>query len=110
MVDGAADPLTVPSLDAWRETTELPWFGFWARELLRWGTLDPFVAFALSQSLAQTRDSAAARRAAFEAWLQAEYDDLDTEDFIDPQRFLAWERSLPQLNEALPVETGSGWN
>ena len=98
--EGAGDPLAVPSLDAWRETTELPWFGFWARELLRWGTLDPFVAFALSQGLAQTRHSAAARRAAFEAWLQAEYDDLDADDFIDPQRFLSWERSLPQPERA----------
>lgn len=93
--DGARDPLAVPSLDAWRETTGLPWFGFWVRELLRWGTLDPFVAFALSQGLAQTRETAAAQRGAFEAWLDAEYDDLDAEDFIDPQLFLAWERSLP---------------
>ncbi|KIZ44529.1 MULTISPECIES: DEAD/DEAH box helicase [Rhodopseudomonas] len=98
--DGAGDPLTVPSLDAWRETTGLPWFGFWARELLRWGTLDPFVAFALSQGLAQTREAATARREEYETWLDAEYDDLDGEDFIDPQLFLAWERSLPQPERA----------
>src|SRR5690606_20601812 len=70
------------------------------RELLRWGTLDPFVAFALSQGLAQTRDAAAGRRQEFEAWLEAEYDDPDSEDYIDPQLFLTWERSLPQPERA----------
>lgn len=98
--DGAGDPLAVPSLDAWRETTGLPWFGFWVRELLRWGTLDPFIAFALSQGLVQTREAAAARREEFETWLYVEYDDLNDEDFIDPQLFLAWARSLPQPERA----------
>lgn len=51
------------------ETTRLPWFGFWIRELLKWGTLDPFVAFCLAQGLANTRDGAAARRPSFEDWL-----------------------------------------
>jgi hypothetical protein len=53
---GGADdnPLAVPSLATWKETSGLPWFGFWARELLRWGTLDPFVAFALAQASAVT--------------------------------------------------------
>lgn len=106
--DGAGDPLTVPSLDAWRDTTGLPWFGFWARELLRWGTLDPFVAFALSQGLAQTRDMAADRREEFEEWLVAEYDDLDSEDYIDPQLFLAWERSLPRPERAAASENRVG--
>ena len=108
--DGAGDPLIVPSLDAWRQTTGLPWFGFWARELLRWGTLDPFVAFSLSQGLAQTREAAAARRETFEAWLETEYDDLEPEKFIDPQLFLEWERSLPypehvgSLGNKIPAE------
>jgi len=94
--DGAGDIFELPSLEAWRETTGLPWFGFWARELLRWGTLDPFVAFGLSRGLAKTREAAAVRREEFKIWLQINYDDLDAEDFIDPQLFLAWERSLPQ--------------
>src|SRR3546814_8671710 len=55
--DGAADAFAVPTLAEWKETTGMPWFGFWARELLRWGTHDPFVAFALSQGLAQTREA-----------------------------------------------------
>jgi hypothetical protein len=59
---GAGGAFAVPSLAEWKATTGLPWFGFWARELLRWGTHDPFVAFALSQNLAHTREAAAGRR------------------------------------------------
>lgn len=95
-VGAGGDGITIPSLDAWKETTGLPWFGFWVREMLRWGTLDPFVAFALAQGLARTRGEAAARRPEFESWLEAERDAVDAEDFIDPQLFLAWQRSLPQ--------------
>jgi hypothetical protein len=100
--DGAADPLAVPSLAEWKATTGLPWFGFWARELLRLGTHDPFVAFCLSQGLASTREAAGARRAAFEEWLEAEIDNPSAEDNIDPQLFLRWEQSLPRTaKEAL---------
>lgn len=91
---GAGDPLAVPSLAAWKETTGLPWFGFWARELLRWGTHDPFVAFCLSQGLANTREEAAGRRAEFEAWLKSEMEHPDAEARIDPQRFTSWQGSL----------------
>lgn len=97
---GADDPTSIPSLEAWRETTGLPWFGFWARELLRWGTLDPFVAFALAQGLAGTRDRATARRPEFETWMESEYEDIEDEDWIDPQFFLRWERSLKSADKA----------
>ncbi len=92
---GADDPLAVPSLEEWKATTGLPWFGFWARELLRWGTLDPFVAFTQAQGRARTREEAGNLRKDFEAWLEEEIDDPTSEDQIDPQRFLEWERSLP---------------
>ncbi len=98
--EGTDGEFEIPSLDAWNETTGLPWFGFWARELLRWGTLDPFVAFSLAQGLAHTRDEAAARRPEFEAWLTEERDDIDPEDLIDPQLFLTWQRSLPEPERA----------
>lgn len=105
---GAGDPLAVPSLAEWKVTTGLPWFGFWARELLRWGTLDPFVAFALAQGRAKTREDAEALRLAFEQWLGEEIDAPTSEDLIDPQQFLAWERSLPvrerERAEAVPEE------
>ena len=51
----------MPTLETWRATTGLPWIGFWFRELLRWGTLDPLVAFALAQGLARTRDERVSR-------------------------------------------------
>ncbi len=92
---GAGDPLAVPSLDAWKATTGLPWFGFWARELLRWGTLDPFVAFALAQGRAKTREDAEELRSSFDEWLEAEVKNPTSEDLISPQHFLAWERGLP---------------
>lgn len=89
-----ADSVEIPTLASWRGTTDLPWIGFWFRELLRWGTLDPFVAFAMAQGLSQTREQGAARRAEFEVWLSDEGFDSDSENLIDPQRFLAWHRSL----------------
>lgn len=105
---GAGDPLAVPSLAEWKATTGLPWFGFWARELLRWGTLDPFVAFALAQGRAKTREDAEALRLVFEQWLGKEIEAPSSEDLIDPQQFLAWERSLPirerERVEAVPEE------
>ena len=99
--DGASDPMAVPSLADWKTTTGLPWFGFWARELLRWGTHDPFVAFCLSQGLAKTRKAASERRPSFDAWLEDELDDVRPDDLIDPQQFLQWQQSLPRtISEA----------
>lgn len=94
--DGAPDTVTTPTLADWKQTASLPWFGFWARELLRWGTHDPFVAFCLSQGLARTREAATARRPEFDAWLEDEIDEPDGEDRIDPQLFQRWQASLPR--------------
>lgn len=94
--------LETPTLETWRATTGLPWIGFWFRELLRWGTLDPFVAFAMAQGLARTREEAAALRPEFEAWLTAEGFDHVPETLIDPQRFLVWQRS--RLQQEVPQE------
>jgi hypothetical protein len=91
---GSADD-EVPSLETWRETSGLPWIGFWFRELLRWGTLDPFVAFALAQGIVGTRDEASALREEFDAWLAERDAPVEDEDLIDPQLFLQWHRSRP---------------
>jgi len=93
---GAEDDVATPTLEDWKETTQLPWFGFWARELLRWGTHDPFVAFCLSQGLAQTRADAEQLRAKFEEWLEDFLIVPDGEDLIDPQYFQQWQQSLPK--------------
>lgn len=91
--DGVDGAIVVPSLDAWRETTGLPWFGFWARELLRWGTLDPFVAFALAEGLVGTREAGGLLRPEFDAWLEEQRDEIAADDLIDPQLFLEWKNS-----------------
>lgn len=91
-----------PDLATWRETTGLPWFGFWIRELLKWGTLDPFVAFCQAQGLANTREAAARRRPEFDGFLRGQIPAPTADDFIDPQQFLAWRRQLPR-GEAAPA-------
>ena len=95
------DPNAIPALATWRDVTGLPWFGFWARELLRWGTLDPFVAFAMAQGLASTRLGAEQRRPAFDSWLKMQIESPLPDDFIDPQHFLRWQRSMrPEVIES----------
>ncbi|RQU29886.1 DNA helicase [Burkholderia cenocepacia] len=115
--DGAEDELTLPSLADWKITTGLPWIGFWARELLRWGTHDPFVAFCLAQGLAPTREAASARRGEFDVWLNEAQGNPTSEDRIHPQLFLRWQESLahaedaaaaaPQIRAALTGTTGA---
>ncbi|MGJ8572296.1 MAG: DEAD/DEAH box helicase [Hoeflea sp.] len=91
--DGVDGALVIPSLDAWRETTGLPWFGFWARELLRWGTLEPFVAFSLAEGLVGTRNEGVHLKQEFIKWLDEKETAIEAEDRIDPQLFLEWRRS-----------------
>lgn len=104
--EGTPEALTAPSLADWKETAALPWFGFWARELLRWGTHDPFVAFSMAQGLAPTREAASLRRAEFDEWLEEELEDPDAESRIDPQRFIAWQKSLPVEEKAPTTSAG----
>jgi hypothetical protein len=88
------DPFATPALNTWKETADLPWFAFWAKELLRWGTLDPFVAFALSQGIARSRDDAIPLRQEFLDWMDDRHEPAaDDEDLIDPRNFLEWSRS-----------------
>ncbi len=93
--DGTDDPLQVPTLDSWKGVTGLPWIAFWARELIRWGTHEPFVAFAMSQGIATTRDEAFAEKANFETWLEGldGFDKANVEARIDPQKFMEWKKS-----------------
>ncbi|RWO75262.1 MAG: DEAD/DEAH box helicase [Mesorhizobium sp.] len=93
--ENSADPLDSPTLESWKGVTQMPWFAFWAKELLRWGTLEPLVAFALSQDMAQSREDAEALRPDFLAWLRAQpgQENAAGEDLIDPTQFLAWSRS-----------------
>ena len=92
--EGAGDPFHTPTLSEWKSITGMPWIAFWARELLRWGTLDPFVAFALAQGIANTRKEAKKKRPEFEAWLEEQYVEALAENLIDPQHFLDWYRAV----------------
>ncbi|RXE87260.1 DEAD/DEAH box helicase [Pseudoalteromonas sp. A757] len=92
--DGVGGELVVPSLEDWKETTELPWFAFWVRELLRWGTHEPFVAFSLAQGVAKTRSEAFEMKVDFDEWLENNYYDIEPEDRIDPKLFLNWRKGL----------------
>ena len=94
--DGVGGVGDVPSLGIWRKTTGLPWFGFWARELLRWGTLEPFVAFSLAEGLVSTRSEGVLLKEKFSIWLKKQRPKLNSEDQIDPQLFLEWRRSIPE--------------
>ena len=108
--EGTKGENQVPSLDTWKEFSGLPWFGFWARELLRWGTLDPFVAFSMSKGIANTRSKAVKKRTEFEEWLREYKADVASEDFIDPKHFLMWEHSdigvefLDEKDDTIPAE------
>ena len=98
-----AGELESPTLETWRATTGLPWIGFWFRELLRWGTLDPFVAFALAQGIAGTREDAQALRPEFETWMDANGIAKDAETLIDPQNFRAWQQSRERIAQAAEI-------
>lgn len=98
---GSDDPLDTPTIDTWKVVTALPWFAFWAKELLRWGTLDPFVAFALSLGIAKSRAEAEGMNDQYEAWLDQEIIIWDGEDRIDPSNLLAWSKTL-KPREATP--------
>lgn len=94
--EGAEEHFTTPSVADWQETTGLPWFGFWARELLRWGTSDPFAAFCLSQGIAATRDVAERLRPTFNTWLATKLEEIDSESLINPQHFMDWQADVQQ--------------
>lgn len=98
------DPFATPALDTWKDTADLPWFAFWAKELLRWGTLDPFIAFALSQGIARSRDDAVPLKQEFLDWMEQRDEPVaDDEDLIDPRHFLEWSRSRRTTTADLAV-------
>lgn len=88
---GPVDPLT---MDDWPRSG-LPWIGFWLKELINWGTLDPVAAFLLARGNA--RDRAQAEAEAHEYYAQLD-DETAPNDKIDPRRIRDWveARRLPQ--------------
>ncbi|HBC3976577.1 TPA: DEAD/DEAH box helicase [Vibrio parahaemolyticus] len=97
--EGVDGELLVPSLEEWKDKTGLPWFGFWVRELLKWGTHEPFVAFSLAQGIAKTRSNALEKKLEFDEWLKSELKEIKPDDWIDPQLFLKWKATLPKAEK-----------
>ncbi len=92
-----ADTGDVPSLRNWEEIMELPWIAFWIRELMRWGTLDPFIAYVLSRGIANSRNEASLLKENYKDWYEEQYDTEDANDFINPIKFREWEKNeFPQ--------------
>jgi hypothetical protein len=84
---------SVPTLSTWESKMKLPWVVFWIQELLRWGTLDPFVAYMLSSGHADGRAEAMSLRPQYDEWYLANYSDSNVDDSINPVRFRMWEKS-----------------
>lgn len=81
--DGPVDALT---MDDWPRSG-LPWIGFWLKELVNWGTLDPVAAFLLARGNAKGRVQAEADAHDYYAQLD---EDTDPNDKLDPRRIRDW--------------------
>lgn len=82
----AAGPVDALSMDDWPRSG-LPWIGFWLKELVNWGTLDPVAAFLLARGNARDRTQAEADAKDYYAQLE---DDIPANDKLDPRRVRDW--------------------
>lgn len=87
-----SEPGEVPSLKNWEDVMGLPWIGFWIRELLRWGTLDPFIAYMLSRGHADSRKEAKLLKTEYEKWYTDQEESDDVNNLISPIKFREWEK------------------
>jgi len=55
--DSVSDKTKPLTLEDW-PLSQLPWIGFWIKELIVWGTLEPVAAFLMSRRYAWTRNEA----------------------------------------------------
>lgn len=82
----AAGPVDALTIDDWPRSG-LPWIGFWLKELVNWGTLDPVAAFLLARGNARNRAQAEADAQVYYAQLDA---DTAPNDKLDPRRIRDW--------------------
>lgn len=88
-----AGPVDALTMDDWPRSG-LPWIGFWLKELVNWGTLDPVAAFLLARGNA--RDRVQAEADAHEYYAQLD-EGTAPNDKIDPRRIRDWaEARRPQ--------------
>lgn len=82
----AAGPVDALTMDDWPRSG-LPWIGFWLKELVNWGTLDPAAAFLLARGDALDRVQAEANAQDYYAQLDK---DTAPNDKLDPRRIRDW--------------------
>ncbi len=82
----AAGPVDALTMDDWPRSG-LPWIGFWLKELVNWGTLDPVAAFLLARGNARDRAQAEADAQDYYAQLD---EDTASNDKLDPRRIRDW--------------------
>ncbi|WP_348633056.1 DEAD/DEAH box helicase [Rhizobium sp. CCGE532] len=82
----AAGPVDALTMDDWPRSG-LPWIGFWLKELVNWGTLDPVAAFLLARGNAT--DRAHAELAAQEYYAQLD-EGTEANDKLDPRMIRDW--------------------
>lgn len=88
----------VPTLEEWREATELPWAVFWLRDMLAWGTLEPVVAYLMSVSssstMITTRENAERFIQVYYDWYIRKFPENESPDeFFNPLHLSEWQRS-----------------
>lgn len=83
--DGAG-PVDALTMDDWPRSG-LPWIGFWLKELVNWGTLDPVAAFLLARGNARDRAQAEADARDYYAELG---EGTSANDKLDPRRIRDW--------------------
>lgn len=82
--------------DKWEETG-LPWAVLWIKDLLTWGTLDPVIAFLLSEKICITRQEA--NKLATKYWDQFASDEIKDE-YLQPKLFHDWLESINDKSES----------
>jgi hypothetical protein len=76
----------------------LPWIGFWLKELVSWGTLDPVAAFLLARGDAVDRPKAEQDAKAYYAGRPV---DEDANALLDPRTIRAWVEARRPARPAL---------
>lgn len=82
----AAGPVDALTMDDWPRSG-LPWIGFWLKELVNWGTLDPVAAYLLARGNARDRTQAETDAKDYYAQLD---DETPANDKLDPRRVRDW--------------------
>lgn len=96
----ASGPVDALTIDDWPRCG-LPWIGFWLKELVNWGTLDPVAAFLLARGNALNRAQAEMDAKIYYTQLDA---NIAPNDKLDPRLIREWvetRQPLTQIRQTL---------